>query len=354
MRSRLGFIIIVALIAIGAWQSTTRAQSNTTQTGNKEIVRLGYVPVLIYSPLYVAAERGYFAQEGIDAQLTPLQGGSDSVVQLAAGNFDAAVGGVGAGLLNAANKGLQFRIVAPMHVERPPIATSLVISAARANEIKSVADLKGKKVSINATGAATEYWLGEALRKNGLTFQDIILTTIAFKDVPAALASGAIDAAMLGEPLTTQQADKGIVKVLADDFIDGFTSTYLYMGLPLIQDRPQVAEGFLRAYLRACRDLQGDAFKDKDIASIIEKYTKVPAEVIQRASHAYYDPNGVIPVKDIETLQSYFLARGELDYKTPQDINPLVDSSLGEKAVKALGVYAMPTSQATMAATAAK
>ncbi len=346
MKQRFLLAIAAALLIIaGAWQPAARAQSE-----KKEIVRLGYVPVLIYAPLYVAAEKGYFAKEGIDAQLTPVQGGSDSVVQLAAGNFDAAVGGVGAGLLNAANKGLEFRIVAPMHVERPPVATSLVIAAKRADEIKTVKDLKGKKVSINATGAATEYWLSEALRKNGLTFADVTLLTVSFRDVPAALDSGAIDAGMLGEPLTTQQVDKGVVKILSNDFIDGFASTYLYMGLPLLKDRPKVAEAFVRAYLLACRDLQGDALKNPEIAAIIEKYTKVPAETIMRASHAYYDPNGEIPVKDILTLQDYFLTRGELEYKTAIDLKPFIDTSLTEKAVQALGTYAAPT----MAATATK
>jgi NitT/TauT family transport system substrate-binding protein len=330
--------------------------------GKKEVVRLGYVPVLIYAPLYIAQERGYFAAEGIDAQLSPLQGGSDSVVQLAAGNFDAAVGGVGAGLLNAANKGLEFKIVAPMHSERAPLATSLVISAKRADEIKTVADLKGKKVSINATGAATEYWLSEALRKAGLTFADVQLITVGFANVPSALDNGSLDAAMLGEPITTQQIDKGVVKVLANDFIDGFYATYLYMGLPLLKDRPQVAEGFMRAYLKACRDLQDpNIYKNPEIAAIIEKYTKVPADVVSRASRPYYQPDGALPIDNINTLQGYFLTRGELEYKQALDMTKFIDTSLAEKAVKALGPYQAPaaatmvaTMAATMAPTAAK
>ncbi len=338
-------VVLVAGLLLGSIQA--RAQT-------KEVVRMGYVPVLIYAPLYIAAERGYFAEEGIDVQLTPLQGGSDSVVQLAAGNFDAAVGGVGAGLLNAANKGLEFRIVAPMHTERPPLASPLVISAERADEIKSVKDLKGKKVSINATGAATEYWVFKALEKAGLTMDDITITTIAFRDVPAALQTRAVDASILGEPLVTLQKDQGTIKVLADDFIDGITVTYLYMGLPLLKDRPQVAEGFVRAYIRALRDVQGDGWINKETAVIIEKYTKTPADVVLRSNRPYYDPDGTIPLDDILTLQDYFLKRGQLEYTTPIDMKPFVDPSLGEKALQGLGPYVAPTGEATMAATTAK
>src|ERR1044072_3022416 len=87
--------------------------------GGKTTIRLGYVPVMIFAPLYVAQVRGYFAVEGLDVSLTLVQGGSDSVVQLAAGNFDAAAGGAAAGMLNAAARGVKFMIVAPMHQERP-------------------------------------------------------------------------------------------------------------------------------------------------------------------------------------------------------------------------------------------
>jgi NitT/TauT family transport system substrate-binding protein len=297
-------------------------------------VRLGYIPVMIFAPLFVGIERGYFAEEGLDIELTALQGGSDSVVQLAAGNFDVAVGGAGAGLLNAAERGVRFKIVAPMHSERPPLTSPLVISAKRADEFKSVADLKGKKVAINATGAATEYWLAQALKKAGLTMNDIQLQTLAFRDVPAALENGSLDASILGEPLATINEDNGLVKVLSEDFIDGFTATYVYMGEPFMQN-DKAARGFMRAYLRACRDLQGD-YMDKDIATIIEKYTQVPADVALRSSPAQYNPNGVVPIEDLNTLQDYFLERGQLEYKEPMDLTRFVDTQLASEVAAEL------------------
>lgn len=316
---------------------TDDATPTAPANSNLTVVRLGYVPVMIFAPLFVAIERGYMAQEGIDAQLTPVQGGSDSVVQLAAGNFDVAVGGIGAGLLNAASRGVKFKIVAPMRTESPPLTSPLVVSAKRKNEFKTVADLKGKKVSINSTGAATEYWLAQALKQGGLTFNDIQLTSVAFRDVPASLESGSLDAAILGEPLVTINEDKGIVSVLSEDFINGFTSTFVYMGEPILKDKPEVAKAFMRAYLKACRDLQGDYLKkDPQLATIIEKYTQVPADVILRASGAQYNKDGVIPVDDIKTLQDYFLSRGELEYTQPLDVSTFIDDSIAKEAASEL------------------
>lgn len=309
-------------------------KEGTTGEG-KTTVRLGYVPVMIFAPLYVAQERGYFSEEGLDVQLSPVQGGSDSVVQLAAGNFDAAAGGAAAGMLNAASRGVKFVVVAPMHQEHPPVTTPLVISAKRANEFKSVADLKGKKVSINATGAATEYWLMQALAKGGLTMDDIELTALAFRDVPAALDNGSLDAAMLGEPLVTINEDNGLLKVLAEDFINGFTATYLFMGEPLLKGNPQAARGFMRAYLKAFRDLQGN-YMNQEIASIIEKYTKVPAAVTLRSSPPQYDVSGTVPINDLNTLQDYFMKRGSLEYKEPLDLTKFVDNTLALEVAKEL------------------
>lgn len=337
-----GVLLVALLLAACGGGQAQQAPGATSAPGGATsaptgatTIRLGYVPVMIYAPLFVAQERGYFAEEKLAVELTPLQGGSDSVVQLAAGNFDAAVGGAGAGLLNAAARGVKFVIVAPMHQERPPLASPLVISAKRAGEIKSVADLKGKKVAINATGAATEYWLAEALKRAGLTFDDIQLVSLAFRDVPAALESGSLDASILGEPLATINKEKGVVAVLSDDFINGFTATYLYMGEPLLKEQPEAAKGFLRAYLRAVRDLQGD-YMTPEVAQIIEKYTQVPAAVVQKASLPQYDPKGQVPLQDLQTLQTYFLGRGELEYKEPLDLSAFVNTQLATEVAAEL------------------
>jgi len=314
-----------------ATSSAVRAIS--PPTGKMTVVRLGYLPAISFAPLFVAIERGYFAQEGIDARLTLVQTGSDSVVQLAAGNFDAAVGGAGASLFNAVDRGVKFTIVAPLQTEHSPVSAPLVISAKRKDEIKSVADLKGKKVAINTVAGIGEYFLSEALMKSGLTLDDVQLTTAATADVPALLQSGSIDAAILTEPYVTQNVDNGTVSVLSNDYVNGFTSSYLYMGEALLTGKPQVAKGFLRAFLRACSDLQGDYLKnDPGIATIIEKYTQVPANVVARAPAPQYMKDGVVPIGNLQSLQTFFLQRGELEYKQPIDVATFVDDTLARQA----------------------
>jgi NitT/TauT family transport system substrate-binding protein len=295
--------------------------------------------VTIYAPLFIADAKGYFADEGMRIQLMPVDGGTENVVQVAAGNFDVAGGGIGAGMLNAVQRGVEFEIVAPLHTERPPLTSPLVVSKARydSGELTKIEDLKGKKVSTNSKGSATEYWLYRALQKGGLDFPDVTVEGVGFRDVAAALQNGSLDAGILGEPLATLAEDKGLVTRLSQDFIDGFTPTVIFYNKDWAAANPKLAAGFVKAFIRGARDLNGDAWYDPANLAIIEKYTGVPADVVKRANRSYHDPNGVVPVKDMMELQDFFMKQGELSYTEPIDLNKFVNSSYAEEAVKELG-----------------
>jgi hypothetical protein len=82
---------------------------------------------------------------------------------------------------------------------------------------------------------------------------------------------------------------------------------------------------------------------------MIEKYTKVPADVVLRMNRPYFDPNCTIPLADLNEVQRFFLTRHELEYTAPLDMAKYIDSSLVEKALAVLGPYAAPTATPTAA-----
>ncbi|MCC6458400.1 MAG: ABC transporter substrate-binding protein [Caldilineaceae bacterium] len=317
----------------------TPAETPQDAASELPLVRVGHVPVTIYAPLFVAVEKGYFEEEGMRVELLPVEGGTDNVVQVSAGNFDVAGGGIGAGMLNAVARGIEFEIVAPLHTERPPLTSPLVVSKARydSGELTTVADLAGKKVSTNSKGAATEYWLWRALQQGGLDFPDVEVLGVGFRDVPPALESGSLDAAILGEPLATLAEDQGLITRLSQDFIDGFTSTVIYYNKEWSTANPELAAGFVKAYIRGARDLNGDAWYDPENLAIIEKYTGVPAEVVERANRSYHDPNGAVPLEDMMELQRFFASEGQLSFTEPIDMSQFVNTSYAEAAVEELG-----------------
>src|SRR5680860_1051604 len=64
-------------------------------------VTFGYIPVSIFAPVFVAYEKGYFAEQGLDVQLEVLPGGSDMVLLTSTGDMDMAIAGVGPAYWNA-------------------------------------------------------------------------------------------------------------------------------------------------------------------------------------------------------------------------------------------------------------
>ncbi|HEY8446802.1 MAG TPA: ABC transporter substrate-binding protein [Thermomicrobiales bacterium] len=304
-------------------------------------VKMGYVPVSIFAPVFVAKEKGYYAEQGIDLVLEPFPGGADPVVLTASGQLDLAIGGAGPAFWNALAQGLPITVIAPGHEEGSPVATPLMISkeACESGDITSVADLKGKKVSVNARGA-TEYWLDQALRTAGLTINDIDLQTLAFPDAVAALQSGAIDAAMVGEPLATSAEQQGIaVRLLSDFPVQGIQPTLIFANNDFLADNPDLVKGLVTAYLKACRDLTGDGMNDPRHLAIIEQYTQVPASLIASSIKPVYAVDGNISVESMNALQRFFRERGQLEYDEDLDPAAFIDTRYVEAALAELGPY---------------
>lgn len=320
---------------------TAPAAAEVEAAGDAELttVRVGIIPITIFAPLFVADAKGYFAEEGIELETLAQEGGPENVVQVAAGNFDVAGSGIGSGMLNAIARGIEFEIVAPLHTERPPLTSPFVVSKERfdSGELTSMADMEGKKVSINSKGAATEYWLWNALQQGGLDFPDVEVVGVAYRDVAPALENGSLDGGILSEPLATLMEDQELVSRLSQDFIQDFTPTYLFFNKDWAVANPELAQSFVKAYLRGARDLNGDQwFSDENLA-IIEANTSVPVDVIRRANRSYHDPNGIIPVEDVEALEDFFRMQGQLAYEEDMDLSPYVNASYGQAAVEELG-----------------
>jgi NitT/TauT family transport system substrate-binding protein len=205
--------------------------------------------------------------------------------------------------------------------------------------IKSVADLKGKKVSVNARGA-TEYWLSQALGTGGLTLDDIDLQTLAFPDAVAALQSGAVDAAMVGEPLATKAEQDGIAVRLATDFpVQDVQPTVVFANEGFLKNNPEAATGLVTAYLKASRDLTGAGFLDPANLAIIEQYTKVPAALVAAAAKPVYPVDGQINFEGLAKLQTFFRQRGLLEYNEDLDPKQITDTQFVDAALAVLGPY---------------
>ena len=302
-------------------------------------VSIGVVPVSIFAPLFVALEKGYYAEQGLDVRLEPLPGGADLIALTANNQFQISAAGAGPAFWNAVALGLPISVIAPGHQEGNPVATPLMISkaACESGAISSVDDLRGKRVSVNARGG-TEYWLAAALGTGGLTLDDVTVETIPFAEAVLALESGAIDAAMIGEPLATKAIQDGIAVPLTESFpIDNVLPTIIIANSDFAAERPELVTGFVVAYLKASRDLAGSGWTDPANLAIVEEYTQVPAELAAAAVPPIYLLNGEIDPEALGLLQSFFRQQGQLEY--PEDLDPasVISPQFVEAAIEQIG-----------------
>ena len=139
-----------------------------------------------HGPLYVALERGYFRDAGLDVEFKAPADPNDPPKLVAAGKADLAIS-YQPQLHMQADRGLPLVRVATLVAT--PLSSLVVL---RDGPVKSVADLKGKTVGFSV-GGFEDAILRAMLEKNGLTLKDVKLVNVNFSLSPA-LISGKVDA----------------------------------------------------------------------------------------------------------------------------------------------------------------
>jgi NitT/TauT family transport system substrate-binding protein len=297
-------------------------------------VAVGYMPLSIYAPIYVAYAKGYYADQGLDVELQSFTNGTDMTVLTSTNQLQVGLTGVGPAFWNAIDQGLPLKVIAPGHAEGSPVASPLMISkkACEDGSITSVADLEGKRVSVNAPGG-TEFWLDAALRTAGLTIEDVDLQFLTFPDAVTALDAGALDAAIVGEPIATQAEQQGLAVRLLPDFpVQNIQPTMVFANQGWLDENPEAAAGFVAAYLQASRDLMETPNDPLNLA-IINAYTDVPVELVAESVKPVYAEDGHIDLDSLNQLQTFFGDRGLLDYDDPIDPATIVDTQYVDAAL---------------------
>lgn len=297
-------------------------------------LRVAYVPVLAFGPLYRAISKGYFSAAGIDLDLTVVQSASDAIAFLGTGQMDVALGNVGAPFFNAVDRGLEVKIVAGNSFNQRE-ATALAAAPLLVRRqlmddgtVRSAADLKGRKVAINVLGGIQEYALSQALEREQLTVRDVDVQTIAFPDMLTALSTGAVDAAQIPEPFSAAARDQGVAAVLVSNPAPGAVVTAVLFGVNLLKaDQEPAARAFLGALRKAANELQTEQeiFSPENLA-IWSEYTRVPEQAIQKGAPYAYAPNLVLDVKSVLDQQQFLLRQGRLEFREALPESRIVDS----------------------------
>jgi NitT/TauT family transport system substrate-binding protein len=299
----------------------------------------GYIPSGAQAPYFVGLERGYFEAEGVDLESENVAVTTEALAQAAAGNLHVANITIGVAALNIFASGIGLKIIGGTFGTAPtgPHAYPFLVRKALydSGEVRDASRMSGRKVAINGTAVFSEYAVNEALRTGGLTVTDVDVQIMSFPDMPVALTNAAVDAAFPPEPFATQAIELGVGYPLVTDYLHGVQGGAMVAGEAFVKDRPAI-EAFLRAYLRALRDLEREGYTSAGIAAIMEKYTRVPAAVFQKTLPQYNDPEMRVNVASHMAQQEFYMERGYLRYTEPLDLNRWVDDGPRLAALQAI------------------
>jgi NitT/TauT family transport system substrate-binding protein len=285
--------------------------------GQVETVKLGDLAAISNAAIYIAIEKGFFKEQGVNTEISNFDSAAKMVPALVAGELEVSVGSASAGLFNAVAQQAPFRIVADKGQTREGYGFSLLAvrkDLVDSGQVKTFRDLKGKKIALLAKGNIQHYLVGKMAEEVGLTINDVELSFLGAPNQVTAFETKAIDAAYAVEPWVARFAERGVaVRFRTPDQVKGLGSVQvgviIYSG-KFINERRPVAQRWMNAYLKAAELFHKNGTKDPEIAAILEKYTKVPAKVIQTAIPPYQDPNGRVLRENLADQAQWFTSNG--------------------------------------------
>ena len=297
---------------------------------------------------FIAHKKGYFRDEGIDAQFVVFDSAARMIAPLASGDLDVGAGGISAGLYNAVARGIDVRMVADKNSTPPGRAsTKLLIrkDLIDSGRYKTLPDIKGMKLANSAPGGSGTGTLKKLLDLAGLKWGDVEEVFMSFSQQVIALQNKAIDLALPAEPQATDAIRNGAVRLLGDDEIypNHAISAVIYPGH--FAGKTDLATRFVKAYVRGVRDFN-DAIekgvfagpRGDEVVAILAEYSLIKDPAVHRSFvQSAINPNGTLePASmkmDFDIFREVGLIQGEVT------VEKAVDTTFLDAAIKQLGPW---------------
>ncbi|MDR3298886.1 MAG: ABC transporter substrate-binding protein [Candidatus Accumulibacter sp.] len=250
-------------------------------SASAESLKVGYLPAIGHGKYFIAYEQGFFKQENLDVELVEFQNSADGINAVIAGKLDTGSFSTPAPLLFY-SKGSDIKIVGGIMGQDG----SVIIKPEKAGEIRTIADLRGKKVA-TVRLASSDAVLRTALKEARIDWKKD-LEIFELKNPPAVIESvksGQVDAGVVWGPFDLRAEQQGLkVIVRSGDIYPGHPCCRLIVSSAQLKN-PAVVERFLRALLRAERFAVDH---HKETIDAIAKYVKLDHKLLEQS---YYSPN---------------------------------------------------------------
>jgi NitT/TauT family transport system substrate-binding protein len=316
-------------------------------------ITIGVVPSVPAASTYLAIEKGYLKQAGVDAKIETIDSMSKVVPFLATGQIQIAQGGISVGYFNGLADGMPVTIA--LEGGSSPFYHQFVVRSDLADKVKSVADLKGRPLAVTAPGTIQDYEIAKVVDSAGLGMKDLDIKYVPFPQMAAALANKAVDVALevapfteiaLGQKLAVRWLDpESLIKPLPMTLLAYMTNTeWAAKNRDLARKIFVALQRGAREYCQAYHHGPNRA----EVVAVLVKYGVIKdAALLDRMDWQARDPNGRVNMASLADVQDFFLRAGQQQKKVPPE--KLVDASYSEEAGKALGPFTLQNKDSKLA-----
>ena len=291
-------IAAVAIVALGHMCSEPATAQETSLEKKQIRIAVGGVASQIDKlPYAIALNKHFFEQEGLEVDSVVFGSGAKGLEALVGGGADATQGAYEHTIRMQA-KGIGITCLGVF--SRYP-GNVLMIPKQKASEIKTVADLAGKKIGVSSPGSASHNFVAQLMERAGVDYKSASFIGVGIgPSAVAAVRSGdQLDAIVNLDPAVTQLESAGDVVVMNDSrtaegtklaFGGDYLAGCLYVKSEFIQQNPKTAQAMSNAITHAMQWLK--------TASIDDILKSLPPE--------YYKANETIFRKAVQTNLSAF------------------------------------------------
>ncbi len=304
--------------------------SITTSAAAGEKITIAALTFISSSPLFIAAEKGYYADEGLDVDFKFFRAAQPVAVSIVSGDADFGVTAFTAGFFNLAGKGA-LKVIGAQFREEKGFDGSAILVSNKAYDagFTSVDQFPGHSFAMTQVGSSFHYMIGQVLEGSGLKINSVKLKPLqSVPNMIGALKSGQVDAMIIVPHIAKGLARAGAAKII------GWVSDYapyqvggLFTSSKNVTTRRDVVEKFVRAYQRAATDyhqtmnqLDPDGKRifgpqAETTVKMINKYVYKgkPSAAKIKSGAVFIDPKGRLNVGSVYKQIAWYQAQGLVD-----------------------------------------
>ncbi|MCX5804665.1 MAG: MetQ/NlpA family ABC transporter substrate-binding protein [Proteobacteria bacterium] len=263
-------IFIIVFVSIFTLISSLLNAGESKDSKLSPVISFGTLPVLQALPIFVAAEKDFFKEQGLNVNLVRFNSAMEKDVALSAGQISGYFGDIMTPMVLNANKTPAKMIATIFNTSKTQRMFAIIASPKHSN--KSISEIAREGIAVSSN-TILDYLMTKLLKSKSNQTDNV--KQIEIKSIPIRLQmllSGQIPAAMLPEPLVTLAEQKGC-KVLIDDAGADASATVLVFNENFLADHPDVVKKFLAAVEKASQYTN----KHRDeVRSIMNRECRVP------------------------------------------------------------------------------